>query len=32
LAAISDNVYLSELLPLATGTTPGRIYRGTKAI
>ncbi len=28
----SDNVYLSELLPLVTGTTPGRIYRGTKAI
>ena len=28
----SDNDYLSELLPLATGTTPGRIYRGLKAI
>ena len=30
--AISDNVYLSELLPLATGTTPGRIYRGTRLV
>ena len=32
MVVFSDNVYLSELLPLATGTTSGRIYRGLKAI
>ena len=29
---MTDNRTLSEVLPLATGTTPGRIYRGLKAI
>ena len=32
MVTFSDNDQLSEVLPLATGTTPGRIYRGLKAI
>jgi len=29
---MTDNRTLSEVLPLVTGTTSGRIYRGLKAI
>ena len=28
---MTDNRTLLEVLPLVTSTTPGRIYRGTKA-